>query len=441
MDAFAHSAVTKAAAPSIGQSLLPLLILAISICAGFTTMVSFGIMTESAKAELGLSDTAIGLIQGVSAALPLVLFSIPIGALVDRINRVKLMILFAITWTAGTFLTAVADTAWPLFVARMLTGIGTTGALTAALSLSADLCLPEQRGRGLLITTLGKSLGQAAAFALSGWLIGMFAAAHGPRWFGDMTAWRSAQMTLGVLSAICVLPLFFVREPERHEVEAGPDAPFKVVFGELWSRRAFLIPLFIGQTSVVMADAAAGIWAAPVIERNYGLKPEEFGAMLGGTILLTGILGAILGGIVADSGQKTGRRGGLLIGAIVAAIIGIPTALFPLMPDATTNILMLGALVLAGTVTGLVTSVALTVFLPNELRGLSIGAFIAIAGLIGFGITPPLVAGVSSLLGGERHLATALAVVGVAVSIISVWGFWIAMKRTPETLTCQKGMD
>ena len=47
---------------------------------------------------------------------------------------------------------------------------------------------------------------------------------------------------------------------------------------------------------------------------------------------------------------------------------------------------------LCGTVTGLVTSVALTVLLPNELRGLCIGAFIAIAGLIGFGVAPSLVA-------------------------------------------------
>jgi MFS family permease len=184
-----------------------------------------------------------------------------------------------------------------------------------------------------------------------------------------------------------------------------------------------------------MADAAAGIWAAPVIERNYGLKPEQFASSLGASILIAGILGAILGGIVADWGQKTGKRGGLLIGAIIAAAIGVPAAAFPIMPDATSNIVMLGILTLAGTVTGLVTSVALTVLLPNELRGLSIGAFIAIAGLIGFGITPPLVARVSHWLGGEQHLALALAMVGTVVSIVSVIGFVLAMRHAPATAT------
>jgi hypothetical protein len=86
---------------------------------------------------------------------------------------------------------------------------------------------------------------------------------------------------------------------------------------------------------------------------------------------------------------------------------------------------------LAGSVTGIIASVALTVWLPNELRGLSIGAFIAIAGLIGFGAAPSLVAAVSGWLGGETHLAAAQAIVGVAVSLVSVAGFTVAMRNGP----------
>jgi MFS family permease len=240
---------------------------------------------------------------------------------------------------------------------------------------------------------------------------------------------------------VLLLTLLFLREPARHEVESGPHAPFKVVAHELWQRRAFLAPLFVGQTSVVMADAAAGIWASPVLERNYGLAPADFGSWLGAIILVTGIAGAIIGGLAADWGQKSGRKGGLLIGAVIAALIGVPAALFPVMPGVTGFAVMIFLLILAGTVTGLVTSVALTVMLPNELRGLSIGAFIAIAGLIGFGIAPTLVTGVSSVMGGESHLAPALAIVGVLVSIVSVLGFALAMKRAPLAPTCPKGLD
>lgn len=418
-------------APTLARSIAAVLALALAMAIGFTMMGSFSMAQEAAKAEMGLSDMVLGAIQGVSAAVPLVLFSIPIGVLVDRANRVRLLIALAAVWTAGTLLTALADSVWMLFAARMLAGIGTTGALTAALSLAADWCAPHERGRALLIVTLGKSLGQAGAFALTGWLLGLFVAGTAGAWFAGFAPWRSAHIALAILSAALILPLLLLREPPRREVEAGPDAPFGVVARELWSRRAFLIPLFIGQVTVVMADAAAGIWAAPVLIRNHGLQPEEFAGWFGAIVLAAGVFGAILGGLAADWGQKTGRRGGLLIGATIAAAVGVPAALFPAMPSVTGFAAALCLLVLCGTITGLITSVALTVLIPNELRGLCIGAFIAIAGLIGFGIAPTMVTWVSAAMGGEQHLASALAIVGTIVSIISVLAFLQAMRHAP----------
>ena len=431
MDAAAQPHVSKADAPTIGRTIFPMLLLSLAMVAGFTALQSFGIMGESAKSDMGMSDVALGTVQGVAAALSLVLFSIPIGILVDRGNRVRLLILLSITWTLGTVVTAAAPNVALLFVGRMLTGIGTAGALTAVLSLAADMCLPHQRGRAMLINTLGKQLGIAAGFALAGALLGLFGKAGAPHWFGDIAPWRSSQWVLAIASAILTLPLFFLREPERHEVEDSPNAPLKIVMGELWQRRAFLLPLFVGQTSVVMADAAAGIWASPVLERSYGLKPDEFGGWLGGIIFVTGILGAILGGLAADWGKKSGKRGALLYGAVAAALIGVPAALFPIMPSVTGFAVMIFMLILAGTITGLITSVALTVLLPNELRGLSIGAFISIAGLIGFGVAPTLVTLISGFLGGEAHLAQGLAIVGVIVGIVSVLGFILSVRHAP----------
>ena len=429
-----EEAAPAAPAPSILRSLPPLLALSLAMAAGFTMMNSFSMVQESAKAELRLSDAVLGMIQGVSAAVPLVLFSIPIGILVDRTNRVRLLIGFALIWTLGTAMTGVAGGMWSLFAARMLTGIGTTGGLTAALSLTADLCLPAERGRALLLVNLGKSAGQAGAFALTGWILGAFVAGSLALSFGTTIPWRNTHLALAIVSLALSLPLLLLREPPRHEVEAGPDAPFGTAMRELWARRAFLIPLFVGQTSVVMADAAAGIWAAPVLQRNFGLLPAQFAGWLGLIVLAAGIVGAILGGLAADLGQKTGRRGGIMIGAIVAAAFGVPAALFPVMGDVNGFRIAIGLLVLCGSITGLVTSVALTVLIPNELRGLCIGAFIAIAGLIGFGIAPSLVTWVSGALGGEQHLATALAIVGVTVSAISVLCFLRAMQRAPMTI-------
>jgi len=421
----------EATSPPFARTLLPLLALALAMAVGFTMMGSFGTVQEGAKAELHLSDYTLSLIQGLSAALPLAVFSIPIGILVDRYNRVRMMIALALVWTLGTVLTGFAQGVPVLFVARMLTGIGTTGALTAALSLCADFCVPTQRGRAMLVVNLGKSLGFALALALSGALFGLFAHGSAPAWFAGMMPWRSVHLSLAVISVIAILPLFLLREPARQEVAAGTHAPFKVVAGELWARRVFLIPLFIGQISVVMADAAAGIWVSPVLSRNFHLQPDQFAGWMGTLLFGSGVVGAIVGGLSADRGQKSGRRGGLLIGAIVAAAVGVPAALFPIMPSVPLFGVAVGLLVTCGAVTGVVTSVALTVLIPNELRGLCIGAFIAIAGLIGYGLAPTLVAAASGMLGGEAHLAQGLAIVGVVTSAISVIAFTMAMRRAP----------
>ena len=404
-------------------------ILALAMAVGFIQMGSFGTVQESAKAELGLSDVTLGLIQGVGAAVPMVLLSIPIGILVDRWNRMRLMVLLSALAVGGSLLTAVATNTPTLFVARMMTGIATTGALTAALSLAADMCAPEKRGRAMLLLALGKSMGIAGAFAVMGWLFGVFA--NGLDLFGGSAPWRSAHFALALVAGVLSLPLLMLAEPVRREVAAGPGAPALVVAAELWARRAFLAPLFLGQVSVVMADAAAMMWAAPLLTRNFALAPQQFGGWMGALLLGTGIAGTLLGGTLADLGQKSGRRGGLLIGAVVMAAIGIPAALFPLTGTIPLFALTFGTLVLAGTVTGLITSVAITVMLPNELRGLCLGAFIALAGLVGFGFAPPLVGWISQILGGESYLSASLTVVGCVTSSGALVAFYVAMRRAP----------
>lgn len=413
--------------PPSGRAALSLGILALGLAAGFAAMGSFGTVQEGAKAELALSDYTLGLVQGIAVAVPLALFSVPIGILVDRANRVRLFFALAALWTAGTLLTAYAPNSAVLFVARMMTGTGTTGALTAAISVGADLCVPAKRGRAMMIMTLGKSLGIAAGFGLAGALSGLLS--HG---VAGLAPWRAVHLVLALIFIGCLLPLFALREPPRREV-AVAGAPFRVVWHELWSRRAFLAPLFVGQVSVVMADNAAIVWAAPVLGRSFGLRPDQFAGWLGALIFAVGLGGAVLGGMAADWGQRSGRRGGVLRGALLAAIVGAPAALFPITGSVPLFAVLLGLLVLCGTATGLVTAVALTVLIPNEARGLCIGLFVAVAGVIGYGVAPTLVAFVSQLLGGEAELTPALAIVGVATSALSVGAFALAMRSAPAS--------
>jgi MFS family permease len=416
------------------RPLSSLLILALMAASGTTMMGSFSTVQEGAKAEMGLSDAVLGLVQGMGTAIPLVLFSIPIGFMVDRVRRVRLMLLLGGVYTLGTLLTAAAPNVGVLFLARMLVGIGATGTGTAAISLAADLCPPTQRGRAMLILTLGKSLGMAAAFALSGWLFGLFEHGRIAHWTAPLASWRSVHAALALFSVILLGALLLIEEPQRRETNLSTRAPIALIVHQLWKRRGFLGPLFAGQVAVVMADTAAGIWAAPVLSRNYGLHPDQFAGWMGGLLFSCGVAGSILGGVLADIGHKRSRRGFILMGAVVASAIGIPAALFPLSPTVLMFALAIGMLLLCGTITSLVTAVTITVLLPNELRGLCTGILFAIAGTVGYGIAPTLVSSISSLLGGEQYLAQALAIVGVAAGALSFGGFVLALRRAPASI-------
>ncbi|WP_156458103.1 MFS transporter, partial [Sphingomonas sp. Leaf412] len=237
---------------SFAKALPALVLLAIMMASGNIALGVFAVVQEGAKAELGLSDVQMGLIQGLATSVPLALLSIPFGLLVDKTHRIRLLALTAAVWTIGTLMTAYAGSITTLFVARVLAGLGANISTTIAISIAADLTMPEVRGRSLLLLTIGKFAGNALAFALGGWLLGHYAVAG----LAGLSAWRSVHLAIGLGSAALLLLVLLMREPVRMETAAGPRAPVRVVAAELWARRAFLLPLFAGQTGALMADAA-----------------------------------------------------------------------------------------------------------------------------------------------------------------------------------------
>ena len=409
------------------------LLLAAVLFAGGMIRTVFAPLQEAAKLDLKLSDFAISLVQGLAAGAPIALVSIPLAWVIDHGHRVRLLIALFIICVIGTFWTAFAAGLASLFLARMLSALGASCAIPVIISLVADLCAPEQRGRAIVVLGLGTYAGAAAAFVLGGAVLTVLinhpvAALHG------MAPWRGTHLVLGLAGSLLLFPLFFLREPKRHEVELGTTS-FGPTMRALWAKRAFLFPLFAGQMGVSMADTAAGIWATPVLIRGYHLQPAAFAGWVGAFLFVAGVLGSVLGGFGADLGQKTGRRGGLLIGAVLATALGIPATLFPIMPSIVGFQFMFFFLLLAGTITSVVASTAVAVLIPNEERGACMAAFGVINSIIGASLAPTIVTLVSTLMGGERHLAPSLAATGLITSVISLAGYAIAMRNAPKSAT------
>ena len=422
----ADAAVPARAAPPLGWTLL---LLALAVTSGSTIQSAFSPFAEITKVDMGLSDLQLSYLQGLAIAVPAILVSIPLGWLVDHKTRRWLLVGMSAVWTAGQFRTVWADDFNTMMLARMIASLGGTCVLPIVISMAADLCRPETRGRSLLLLSIGKYVGTALAFGAGGALFGWLAARPEPL-FDGLSAWRQAHLLVAFASLALTVLFLIVREPARREV-ALMGAGLRQSAAALWSRRAFLIPLFIGQISVIMADNAALTWTAPVLSRDFGLSPEQFAGWVGGLVLAAGVVGSVIGGIAADLGHRWKPGKGLLLGAVIASAIALPCALFPLAPTVPMFALLLGLLLLTGTATGLLTATAIAVLVPNEFRGLCLGAFIVFGVLFGFGIAPTIVTLGSEALGGEGQLGLSLAIVGGVSGAIALGAFVLAMARAP----------
>ena len=245
-----------------------------------------------------------------------------------------------------------------------------------------------------------------------------------------MVPWRATHLVVGLGGALLILPLFLLREPARHEVEVT-NATVATVLRAVLAKHRFLVPLFVGQIGVSMADTAASIWATPVLIRNFHQQPAQFAGWIGGLLLLGGIIGSVVGGFSADWGLKTGKRGYLLISAVVATAISIPAALFPIMPNTHGFAILFFFLLLSGNVASIVVSTTAAVLIPNEERGACMAAFGVINALIGLSLAPTIVTFGSWAMGGEQHLAASLAITGVVTGVISFSGYVYAMRNAP----------
>ncbi len=409
------------------------LLMAVVLLGGAVMRTVFGPLQEAARLDMHMSDMSMSLLQGFGAGLPIALFSIPLSWLVDHGNRMRLTTILLALCAVGTVWTSLAHGFYPLFAARMLASLGAACAISAVISLCADWCAPDRRGRALVILGLGVFIGAAAAFAVGGVMLQALSA-HPLSFLPGMAAWRQTHLVIGVAGAALIIPLLFIREPKRREVEIRSNA-LGPIARALWAKRRFLAPLFIGQIGVTMADTAGAIWATPILIRDYHQQPAAFGPWVSGVLLLSGVIGSVLGGIGSDLGHKTGRRGGLLWAGVIATVIGVPAALFPIMPNLPSFAFLFFLLSLHGAITSVVSSAAVTVLIPNEERGACMAFFGVINAIVGLSIAPVIVTVTAKAMGGDQHLGVALAATGVVTGLVSVAGYVLAMKHAPLNAT------
>lgn len=157
----------------MSQSKSPLGVIFLTI---FISMVGFGIVIPvlpvyAKSAPFHLSPTQLGWLVGIFSLVQL--FSAPIiGKLSDRIGRKPVLLVSIIGTAVGYFITGAAESAWMLFLGRIIDG-ASGGNIATAQACIADVTPPDQRSKSMgfigMAFGLGFILGPAFGGILSQW--------------------------------------------------------------------------------------------------------------------------------------------------------------------------------------------------------------------------------------------------------------------------------
>jgi predicted MFS family arabinose efflux permease len=250
------------------------------------------ILAEPVKHALLLSDTQLGMLTGLMFALFYTVFGIPVAALADRYNRVRIVAIACGLWSAFTGACGFATGFASLAIARMGVGVGEAGGAAPSYSIISDYFPPQERGVGLAIFSLGVPIGTMLGAASGGWI-----AAH----YG----WRTAFVVLGVAGLVLapVIPLI-VREPQRGRLDPprGDQPPASVIT---------TIEVFVRSPTLVLTACSAGLtavliygllsWMPAYLIREQGMSLSQIASSYSVVAGVTIGIGTLAGGYMVDA--------------------------------------------------------------------------------------------------------------------------------------------
>jgi predicted MFS family arabinose efflux permease len=385
------------------------------------------ILLEPIKQELGLSDTALGLLTGFAFALFYATLGIPIARYADKGNRRNLVALALAIWSCMTALSGLAQNYWQLLAARIGVGVGEAGCSPPSHSMISDYFPANKRATALGIYSLGIPFGILFGFIAGGWL-------------NEFFGWRVAFFVVGVPGLLLALVVrFSLREPPRGMAEGrtdtGEQPGILETFSYLWNKRSFRHLAFGG---ALTAFVGYGIvtWVPSFLIRSHGMDTGEVGTWLGLILGIPGGIGIVLGGWMADRYGARDTRWYLWV-VSVALILGAPFAFGVYLSDSPVwALIFLIMPVLLGNFYQATTFSQTQGLVTLRMRAVAAAILLFILNIIGLGAGPQAVGILSDLLNpayGQESLRYSLLIFSF-VNVWAAWHFYVAGKTLAEDL-------
>jgi len=342
------------------------------------------------KADLGLTDTQIGLLQGFAFAVFYTFVGIPMGWLADRGDRRKIIAWGIAFWSAATAACGLAKTYGMLFLARMGVGVGEAALGPAAYSMIADYFPPEQRSRALGVYSMGVYGGIGLAAIIGGAVIGALADQPPLQLplIGELAAWHIVFLIVGLPGLVVALWVATLREPPRRGA-VGANAeqvPFATAIRTIFSQPAVYVTHFTGFALLALGFNAYAFWIAPYLSRVHGMAPSEFGLTLGLILAICGAAGVLLGGVLSDALRRRGRTDAEYWPGIISGVMTLPTGLLSTQAaSGEAALAWFAAFMLFSSFAFAPAASALQIVTANRLRGLVSALYLFTINLAGIG--------------------------------------------------------
>ncbi|MEQ8433642.1 MAG: MFS transporter [Oceanicaulis sp.] len=250
------------------------------------------ILAEPIKADLGFSDTQIGLLTGLGFSLLYSILGIPVARLADRVDRVRIIAIATGAWSAMTAVTGLTSSFGAMLVARMGVAAGEAGGIPPMHALVADLFKPEERGRAFSIVQLGGPLGVLTAFFAGGYLAAAF-------------DWRTVFYVAGGAGVVFALVIWkLLPEPRRGRPAPDPHAASFVSAAKTLLSIPAYRQLLAGVAWAGFGLYATIIWAPSFLIRSFELPIAQVGLVLGTAFGLLGAVAVLLAGQISDAAKK-----------------------------------------------------------------------------------------------------------------------------------------
>ena len=343
--------------------------------------------------DLQITDSEVGLLQGVAFALVYTLFGLPMGALADRRNRRNIIVIGVVFWSLATSVCSIARSFVTLAVARMGVGVGEAALSPCAFSMITDSFPKERLSTAMSVYTMGIQLGSGLALVIGG-LIAQAVSHMAPidlPIVGSIAAWRITFLLVGLPGLLIALLVLTLREPLRRALLVNTDGTvMRLGLAESLAQIRLRWRSTAGLALVVSCQATCNYallgWGPEFFSRLHQWPKGQTGLVLGLTTLFCGCLGLFVGGRLSDQWQAQGKTDAPLRVGLVT-FVGLLLTLVPamLVPQASWTVaLLVPAVFCIGLPIG-AGYAAIQLIFPNQVRGLvSSIVFLAVA-LIGLG--------------------------------------------------------